>query len=25
MIGGHLEVQTAIDYGTVVILELPQK
>lgn len=25
MIGGHLEVQTAIDYGTVVILDLPQK
>jgi len=23
MIGGKLEVQTAIDYGTVVILELP--
>ncbi|MCJ7661790.1 MAG: ATP-binding protein, partial [Anaerolineales bacterium] len=23
MIGGNLEVQTAVDYGTVVILELP--
>ena len=23
MIGGHLEVQSALDYGTVVILEVP--
>jgi signal transduction histidine kinase len=23
MIGGRLDVQTAVDYGTVVILELP--
>ena len=23
MIGGHLEVQSALDYGTVVILEIP--
>ena len=23
MIGGSLDVQTAVDYGTVVILELP--
>jgi signal transduction histidine kinase len=24
MIGGKLDVQTAVDYGTVVILELPR-